>query len=110
MSGGAGVRDQPLPAENGAAVEIEFDPAKSHRNRVERGLPFELVVEADWSAALTVVDNRQDYGETRFVAYVPIERRLHVVCYTMRGAAFRIISFRKANSREMEQYAQATDR
>jgi len=90
-------------------VEIEFDPAKSHRNRLERGLPFERVIEADWSAALIVADDRRDYGESRFIAYVPLEKRLHVVCYTMRGLAFRIISFRKANPREIADYAKAID-
>jgi uncharacterized DUF497 family protein len=32
--------------------DISFDPAKSHRNQVERGLPFTLVLDLDWSSAL----------------------------------------------------------
>ena len=32
--------------------------------------------------------------------------RLHVVCYCIRGEAFRIISFRKANRREEKFYAE----
>ncbi len=30
----------------------------------------------------------------------PLDARLHVVCYSLRGEARRIISFRKANNRE----------
>jgi uncharacterized protein len=87
-------------------VRIEFDPAKSARNARERGLPFELTAELDWSAAHTIEDQRQSYGETRYLAYAPMQGRLHVVCFCIRGEAFRIISFRKANRREEKFYAE----
>jgi len=32
-------------------VKIVFDPAKSARSAKERGLPFELTAEVDWSVA-----------------------------------------------------------
>lgn len=66
-------------------MEIEFDPEKSARNARERGLPFELAAEIDWSAAHTIEDRREDYGETRLVAFAPLNGRLHVVCYCLRG-------------------------
>jgi uncharacterized protein len=87
-------------------VKIEFDPAKSARNGRERGLPFELTAELDWDAAHTIEDQRQSYGETRYVAYASMRGRLHVVCFCIRGGAFRIISFRKANRREEKFYAE----
>jgi len=90
-------------------VKIDFDPAKSARNAKERGLPFELVAEVDWSAAHTIVDRRRDYGEARFLAFAPMNGRLHVVCYCIRGEAFRIISFRRANKREERAYEKASD-
>ena len=94
-------------------MKIEFDPEKSARNARERGLPFELTTEVDWNAAHIVEDTRRDYGETRFLAYAPIRGRIHVVCFCLRGDAFRIISFRKANHREENFYAKekaASDR
>ena len=87
-------------------MKIEFDPAKSSRNARERGLPFELTADLDWDAAHTIEDQRQSYGETRYLAYAPMRGRLHVVCFCIRGGAFRIISFRKANRREEKFYAE----
>jgi uncharacterized protein len=87
-------------------VKVEFDPAKSARNAKERGLPFELTAELDWHAAHMIEDQRQSYGETRYLAYAPMQGRLHVVCLCIRGDAFRVISFRKANRREEKFYAE----
>jgi uncharacterized protein len=87
-------------------VKIEFDPTKSAKNASQRGLPFELTAELDWDAAHTIEDQRQSYGETRYLAYAPMQGRLHVVCFCIRGGAFRIISFRKANRREEKFYAE----
>ncbi len=86
-------------------MKIEFDPAKSARNASERGLPFELTAELEWSAARVRTDERRNYGEDRFVALVPTSGRLYAVCYCIRGDARRIISFRKANKREERAYA-----
>ena len=52
----------------GRSAEIAFDPARSQRNRAEQGLSFERVIEADRSAALIVVDDREDHGERRLIA------------------------------------------
>ena len=87
-------------------MKIEFDPAKSARNARERGLPFELTADLDWDAAHTIEDQRRSYGETRYLAFAPMQGRLHVVCFCTRGDAFRIISFRKANRREEKFYAE----
>ena len=88
-------------------MEIEFDPEKSARNVELRGLPFDLVADFDFDSALVARDTREDYGEDRFIALGPIGDRLHVVAYTMRGDKLRVISFRKANAREVERYEQA---
>ncbi len=87
-------------------MRIEFDPAKSARNANARGLSFELAADLDWDAAHTIEDQRQSYGETRYLAYAPMQGRIHVVCFCIRGGAFRIISFRKANRREEKFYAE----
>lgn len=90
-------------------VEITCDPVKNEANVRERGLPFSLVKdEFDWSTALSGRDLRRDYGEQRQVAIGYVGQRLHVVVYTRTGASVRVISFRKANVREVKRYAQAT--
>ena len=88
-------------------MEIEFDPEKSARNVELRGLPFDLVADFDFDSALVARDTRENYGEDRFIAVGWIGDRLHVVAYTMRGDTLRVISFRKANAREIERYEQA---
>jgi uncharacterized DUF497 family protein len=89
-------------------VRITFDPAKNARNIRLRGLSFERVVEIDLGAALIAVDERRDYGEVRYVALCHLEGRLHVLCFRATKDALRVISFRKANAREVRRYEQAT--
>lgn len=85
-------------------MRITFDPAKNARNIHERGLPFELVADLDWETALSVEDTRKDYGERRLRVLGFVGDRLHAAVITMRGDAIHVISFRKANVREMERY------
>ena len=89
-------------------MKVEFDPDKSARNDIERGLPFQKAADLEWVKAYSFADARRDYGENRLIALVPMRRRLYVVCYLDRGGARRIISFRKANKREEKIYEQAT--
>ncbi len=90
-------------------MEIEFDPAKSAKNEEERSLPFELVRELEWGKARISRDDRRDYGEERFVAFVPKDRRLYVVCFCLREKTTRVISFRKANEKEVTSYGKIPD-
>ena len=86
-------------------MDISFDPAKNARNIAERGLSFERVAELDWETALSEEDIRKDYGERRVRVFGLLGRRLHVAVITMRGATVHVISFRKANEREVRRYA-----
>ncbi|WP_323018616.1 BrnT family toxin [Castellaniella sp.] len=88
-------------------MEIEYDPAKNVRNIADRGLSFECVRGLDWNKTLVVRDRRKDYTESRFQALGPIQGRLHVVVFTIRGVALRVISLRKANVREVARYEKA---
>jgi uncharacterized DUF497 family protein len=85
-------------------MKIEFDPAKSEKNARERGLPFWFVSEFGWESAAYSEDTRFRYPETRFTASGFIAGRLHVVCFTPVPGGIRVISFRKANDREVRRY------
>lgn len=79
-------------------LEIEFDPQKSAKNEIERGLPFQITALLEWDKAIVATDDRHDYGEVRYVALVPMHGRLRFVSYCMvaRDAGReirRIISF-----------------
>jgi uncharacterized DUF497 family protein len=49
-------------------MEISFDTTKSDRNLIDRGLPFMLVEQLDWSGAVIEEDVRKNYGERRYLA------------------------------------------
>jgi uncharacterized protein len=87
-------------------MQIEFDPAKNERNIRERGLSFERAVEFDFKTAARFDDVRRDYGEKRLLAIGYLDARLHVLCFTEIVGGIRVISFRKANRREVRKYAE----
>ena len=60
---------------------------------------------SEWATSSIDVDSRKHYGETRFVATGYIGPRLHVMVFTLRETAVRLISLRKANQREEKLYA-----
>ena len=87
-------------------MRTTFDPPKNAKNIAERGLPFERVAELTWETAVLQEDRRKDYGERRVRVLALLGKRLHVAVITMRGDAVHVISFRKANRKEVEWYEQ----
>lgn len=88
-------------------MRVTFDPAKNERNIRERNLPFESAAEFDFENALVKTEVRYECGETRYVALGNLRGRLHVLCFTETPDGIRDISFRKANDREVRNYAKA---
>ena len=89
-------------------MKIEYDELKNQRNINERMLPFAEVIKLDWSTARVIEDTRHNYPEKRFVATGAIEGRIHIICFTPLTGGIRVISFRKANQREVKRYEQQT--
>ena len=85
-------------------MKIEFDVEKSKKNNNDRGLPFESVDEFDWESAIYSEDVRYAYPERRYVTMGCLGDRLHVLCFTPISGGVRVISFRKANLREVRRY------
>ena len=88
-------------------MRITFDPAKNERNLRLRGLSFETAAEFSFETAVFAVDDRREYPETRYVALGLLGDRVHVLCFAETNDGLRVISFRKANPREVKRYAQA---
>ena len=55
-------------------------------------------------ATLTVEDDRQDYGEVRYITIGSLDDTMVVIVWTRRNDAHRIISLRRANERERRLY------
>lgn len=89
-------------------MKIVFDPAKNERNIRERGISFQQAAEFDFDTAVYDEDRRREYGEKRFIALGWIGIRLCVLVFTYRGESLRVISLRKANSREVRRYEKET--
>ncbi len=85
-------------------MEIEFDAAKSEKNRRERGLPFDLVEQFDFDSAWIVKDDRHDYGEVRYRAVGRAGATIVAVVFTARLDAVRVISLRLASRKERLAY------
>jgi len=88
-------------------VRISYDRAKNDRNVRNRGLSFDSAAQFDFEGALYALDERRDYGEMRYIAIGMLGVRLHVLCFAETADGIRVISFRKANAREVRRYAKA---
>ena len=89
-------------------MKIDFDPIKSEQNIKLRSLSFDRAGDFDWETAIYYEDNRTDYPEDRIIALGFLGVRLHVICFTPIDGGVRIISFRKANRREVRCYEEET--
>jgi len=85
-------------------VQIEFDGAKRRATIQARGLDMARAAEVFAGPTLTVEDDRQEYGESRFITIGFLDDVMVVLVWTSRGDASRIISMRKANERERRLY------
>ena len=85
-----------------------WDENKRLANLAKHGVDFRDLRRLQWDEALVFEDRRKDYGETRMIAMAPLGARLHVVVFVERGGERRIVSARKANSRELEFYENET--
>jgi uncharacterized DUF497 family protein len=88
-------------------MEVSFDPDKSDRNLRVRGLAFSRAQDFDFETALYSQDTRQDYGEIRIRALGRLSGRVHALVFVETSGGIRVLSFRKANSREVKRYEQA---
>jgi uncharacterized DUF497 family protein len=91
-------------------MDISYDPKKRAKTLAERGLDFEDAVHVFAGPTIDVLDDRQDYGEVRWVTYGLLENRMVALVWTPRGEGRHIISMRKANEREKKVYEEQLDR
>ncbi len=85
-------------------MDLDWDEEKRQRNLRERGLDFADVARFEPESVRTAPDDRRDYGEPRFNSIGYLDGRLCIFCWTPRNGRVRIISLRKANAREREDY------
>ena len=90
-------------------LEFEWDDEKDRRNQLKHGLTFNNGASIFDFPTLERVDDREDYGEVRYVALGVVETMVLKVVYTMRVPnRCRIISVQRANRHEQEFYYRET--
>lgn len=83
---------------------FEWDEDKRQKTLEERGIDFLYAAQIFEGDTVRIVDDRQDYGETRYLAVGTVAGELFAVVYTMRGDVIRLISARRARKKEYERY------
>lgn len=92
-------------------MDFEWDWAKSNSCQISRNFDFAYVITIFTDPALLIErDQRRDYGEERFRALGVIDEKVFVVVFTLRHRTIRIISARRANSREVKRYEKNSSR
>lgn len=81
-----------------------WDEGKNDSNIDKHGIGFAAAPLLFEGLITEVADTRFPYGETRLNAYGAIGGRLFVCCYAPRYGWRHVISFRKANAREVKRY------
>ncbi len=85
-------------------MEFEWDPKKAEGNRRKHGIEFlDAVIVFDDDRGITLLDEHPT--EERYVTFgTDGEGRVLAVSYALRSNSIRIISARKATSRERAKY------
>jgi len=85
-------------------MQFEWDESKRLANLKKHGIDFADVPSMFENDIVTVIDDRYDYGETRYQTLGLLKSRVIMVVHTESETVIRIISARKANKREEKTY------
>ncbi|HEY4775469.1 MAG TPA: BrnT family toxin [Xanthobacteraceae bacterium] len=84
---------------------FEWDEAKAAENYAKHGVSFEMATKVFKDPfAVERLDDREDYGEDRFILIGAAEGAVLAVVYTERNGRIRIISARQATKHEQDDY------
>lgn len=90
-------------------LEFEWDEEKAEANLGKHRVSFLTAAEVFTNVIVERIDDREDYGEIRFIALGRVDTEVYRVVYTWRGEnLIRIISAQKASRDEREIYHRAT--
>ena len=88
-------------------MKFIWDRRKNEANVKKHELDFADAYMVFESPMLVGLDDREDYGEDRWIGIGLMENRVVVIVYTeLEEDSIRIISFRKATTNESENYEQ----
>jgi uncharacterized protein len=85
-------------------MRFEWDEQKRLINLQRHGFDFVGIEAVFDKNRYTILDNRFDYGEIRFVTFGLLKNRVVAVVYTETEEFIRIISVRKATRNEQQKF------
>jgi len=86
-------------------MKFEWDENKRHINFRKHGLDFKDARLVFNEEAFVIEDPHDDYDETRYILQGILEQHIVIIVFTVRDDdVIRIVSMRKANRRERENY------
>ncbi len=93
----------------GEELEFEWDEAKARINLEKHKVSFLTAAAIFSNERLERIDDREEYGELRWIALGRVEEEVYRVIYTWRGEnLIRLISAQKASKDEREIYYRET--
>ena len=85
-------------------MRFEWDEAKRQSNLQKHGIDFVGIEKVFARTTLTILDDRFDYPETRFITLGVLSGRVVVIAHAEAHEVIRIISVRKATRNEEAHY------
>ncbi len=85
-------------------MRYEWGEAKRQANIQKHGIDFIEIEKVFAGETVTILDDRFDYGETRFVTVGWLNGQVVVIAHTETDEVIRIISARKATKNEEISY------
>ncbi len=85
-------------------MEFEWDEEKRLSNIIKHGFDFTGIEKVFDGEIVTILDNRFDYDEERFITFGLFDGRVIAIIHTESDIMIRIISVRKATTNEEKNY------
>ena len=85
-------------------MAFDWDKKKRKTNIKKHGIDFFELKEVFEKPMLTRIDNREDYGESRWISLGNLDGKIVVLVYTEEENNVRLISARRATKNEKSIY------
>ena len=85
-------------------MQIEWDEDKRQRILKERGIDILDAALIFENEVITKIDNRQNYGEKRFISLGMVDGECYVVVHTERNGNIRLITAWKGGRNDRQEY------
>ena len=90
-------------------MKLEWDETKRQKTLLERELDFADATIISEGEHFDLIDDKQDYGEIRYLTFGFLEARMVTVVWTPRSDRRRIISMRHVHDDEIEKRKRSLD-